>query len=183
MNFAIEQLKALQGQQDEIALRELQNEERFIEREAALTKAQNELQQIMAGLPQGAINKDTLERVRTRHAELVDSERRKTLEVIPAWQDEKQRTAELRGMAESLTGYGLPPDYLASVHDHRLLKFIRDSWQRERRIKAALKRVTTGKPNPTTTSKQTGTPPRKATTQPKRNSARNPLEAFLTNAE
>jgi hypothetical protein len=70
------------------------------------------------------------------------SERRMTLEHIPEWRDEKRAGEDLQGMIGFLGEYGFDETFIASVHDHRAIKFIRDMYLRDKRIKQALAKVT-----------------------------------------
>ncbi len=180
--FTIEELKDMKASQDDFALRELQWEERRADEQAKLTQAQNELTQIIRGLPKGAVNADVLAGVRNRMAETERQERELTLQTIPEWQDESVRTSELAGMAEYLSTFGFPTNMLGSIVDHRYLNFIRSSYLREKRVKEALARVSAGRPNAAPTSKPVGKAPAKTEdTSPQLSDARNGLEAFFEN--
>lgn len=160
----VEQLKDLHAKQDDFTLRELQFEEQRQVKEGELIRAQDELRELMAALPEKAIKPEVLERLRKKRDETQTLERGKTLEAIPEWRDEKRRTEDIRGMVEHLKGYGFPENYLQSVFNHRSLKYIRDNWLRETRIRRALESVKSGKPNPTTTTPATGKAPKKQST-------------------
>lgn len=177
----VEELKSLALKQDEIALNELEQAEQHEQQSAELRKAQNELTELIAQLPKGALKPEVLEGIRQKHTTLVNEERARTLEAIPAWKDDKTRETESAGMIQHLQNYGFPPGYLNTVVDHRMLAFIRASHLREQRINAALKKVRAGAPNPTTPSK-----PSAGKTAPKKtgsNSPRNGLQAFLSDVE
>lgn len=64
-------------------------------------------------------------------------------------------------MAEYLAEYGFPMDYLQNVVNHKQLKFIRDSWQQNERMKRALAAVRSGKPDKRPASKPGAKPPLK----------------------
>ncbi len=180
--FTIEELKDMKAEQDAFTLKELQWEERRGAEQAKLTQAQNELTEIIRGLPKGAVTPDVLAGVRQRMEKAQAQERALTLEIIPEWQDEAVREKELSGMAEYLTTFGFPADMLGSIVDHRYLNFIRSSFLREQRVKAALARVTAGKPKAALPSKPIGKAPSKTVDNPVQFSdARNGLEAFFEN--
>ena len=182
-SMTVEELKAVKGAQDELTVRELEIEETHAKNSAKLRTAQNELAEIIAGLPEGSVNAQTLEKVRARQAERVKIENARTLEAIPSWSDEATRTADLTGMAQHLESFGFPADHLGSVVDHRLMVFIRESYRREQRIRKALERVRAGAPNPTTSTKaQTTGKPAKGKPVNKGH-ARNSLEAFFSDVE
>ncbi len=182
-SVSIQDLKALHQQQGAIAVRELEIEEQASQRAAELQRAQNELNEIIASLPAGSINEQTLKTVRERQASRVESEQRKTLEAIPAWRDEEQREKELIGMAKYLEGYGLPATFLQQVIDHRQVRFIRDAYLREQRIQKALSKVRAGKPNPTTPPATTSAPPKKTAAVSRQHRSGDALAAFFKDVE
>ena len=180
----IETLKDFHAKQEDTTLREIEFEERRTQQESQLMQAQEELRELMAALPEKAIKPEVLQKVRDKHDAQVQLERRRTLEVIPEWQDEARRTSEIEGMAEHLKQYGYPVNYLERVADHRQIKYIRDNWQREQRIRKALERVKAGKPNPTSRQKPANKAPQKSPlTGVKRGNARNKLEAIFSNVD
>jgi hypothetical protein len=176
----IEQLKALQGTQDDLAIRELEFEETRVAKEGDLRQAQNELAEIVAALPNGSIKPEVMEKLRAKNATRTQVEQSRTLAAIPAWKDEATRTADMVGMSTHLERFGFPANYLASVSDHRWYVFIRESHLREKRIQNALAKVRAGKPNPTTATKVAA--PGKTVAKPTDSNARNGLEAFLNSA-
>ena len=177
----VENLKDHYAKQGDFVLREIDFEERRTAQESQLMQAQEELRELMAALPERAIKPEVLQKVRDKHELQVKQERKKTLEVIPDWNDEKTRTADIEGMADHLKQYGYPVDYLGRVADHRQMKYIRDNWQREQRIRKALAQVRAGKPNPTTKQKPAGKAAlKKPLAGVKRGNTRNTLEAVFS---
>jgi hypothetical protein len=177
----IENLKDHYAKQGDLSLREIEFEERRTQQEAELMQAQEELRELMAALPEKAIKPEVLQKVRSKHDAQMNLERRRTLEVIPEWNDADKRLADLEGMSEHLKQYGYPVNHLERVADHRQIKYIRDNWQREQRIRIALERVRAGKPNPAKPSKPTGKAPQKRPLSGvKRGNARNKLEAVFS---
>lgn len=182
--ITIEALKDLYAKRGEIELEAIEFEERRTSEEQKLLQAQSELREILAALPKGAVKPEVLERIRSKHAEQTALEQQRTLEVIPAWKDDKIREQEMIGMTRHLTAYGYPVNYLASVVDHKQMKYIRDNWQREQRIQKALEAVKAGKPNPTTRQKPAASAPKKnPLTGVKKGSHRNKLEAVFSKLE
>lgn len=180
----IESLKDLYAKQGEIEISAIEFEERRTSEEQKLLQAQTELREVIAALPKGAVKPEVLERIRAKHAEQAALEQQRTLDVIPAWQDVKTRETEITAMTQHLTAYGFPVNYLANVHDHRQMKYIRDNWQREQRIKKALAAVKAGKPNPTTKQKPAkGAPKKNSLTGVKKGKHRNKLEAVLSTVD
>ena len=175
----IEELKALQGTQDDLTIRELEFEESRVSKESGLRQAQNEIAQLVAALPEGTVKPEVLDKLRAQNAARVTVEQQRTVEAIPSWSNDETRTADMTGMITHLEGYGFPKTYLQTVSDHRQIVFIRESYLREQRIQKALAKVRAGKPNPTTKTKTVG---KVKTAQPKNSNARNGLESFLLNA-
>ncbi len=180
----IENLKDNHSKQADFSMREIEFEERRTKQESELMRAQEELRELMAALPEKAIAPEVLQKVRDKHDAQVNLERRRTMEVIPEWQDEKTRTADIEGMADHMKQYGYPVDYLERVADHRQIKYIRDNWQREQRIRSALAKVRAGKPNPTSRQKPAAKSPTKSPLAGvRRGNARNQLEAVFSELE
>ncbi len=177
----VENLKDHYAKQADVSMRELEFEERRTQQESDLMQAQEELRELMAALPEKAIKPEVLQKVRDKHEAQMHLERKRTLEVIPEWQDQETRTADMEGMADHLKQYGYPVNHLERVADHRQIKYIRDNWQREQRIRKALAAVKAGKPNPTTRHKPGNKAPSKAPLAGvKRGSAANKLEAVFS---
>lgn len=180
----IEALKDMHAKKIDLDMRELEFEESRTETEAKLMQAQNELRELMAALPEKAVKPEVLEKIRKKHEAQVTVEKQRTLEVIPSWSDSTKREADIAGMAEHLQGYGYPVNYLANVVDHKQLKYIRDNWLREQRIKKALAAVKAGKPKPTTSAKPAKkSPVKKPVAGVKRGKARNTLEAVFSEVD
>jgi hypothetical protein len=139
-------LKDHMVERENFTTRSLKLEEDAAQKEAEFERANLELQTLLGALPKDAIKPEIREAVRQKHEATLKIERERTLQTIPEWKDEKVRTEELAGMVEHLTGFGFPASYLKSVTDHRALKFIRASWQRETRLRKALELVTEKKP-------------------------------------
>jgi hypothetical protein len=178
----IEELKDLHKSRDEFELSKLEHEERRTQEEQSLMRAKAELQEIMQMLPEKAIKPEVLERIREKTAKQTALEREKTLQVIPEWKDAKVREADITGMADHLQGYGFPINYLANVVNHQQLRYIRDNWQREQRVRKALEQVRAGKPGKTPASKtQRKAPLKTPASSVPRGSARNKLEAVFSN--
>lgn len=180
----VETLKDYYAEQADYSVRELEFGERKAKQEADIMQAQEELRELMAALPEKAIQPEVLQKVRDKHEAQMQLERQRTLEVIPAWQDAETRTQEIEGMSEHLKQYGYPTDYLSRVADSRQMKYIRDNWQRETRIRNALAKVKAGKPNPTTKQKPASKAPRKQPqTGVNRGNSHNPLESLFSNLD
>lgn len=169
------QLKDLVSKQDDFTVRELAFEEERQSRDADFLRAQQEFQELLGSLPRNALKPEMLEKVRQKHEATLTRERAKTLEAIPEWRDEAKRTEEISGIVEHLEGYGFPKNYLTSIYDHRTLRYIRDNFQREQRIRRALEAVQRENPGKTSKSKPTGTAPKKPTTSQTSTTSRDKL--------
>lgn len=182
--ITVEYLKDFHAKQADFELREIEFEERRTEQEAEMMQAQEELREVLAALPKNAVKPEVLQKIRDKHDAEVKVERQRALQVIPEWRDEKKRTQDIEGMVEHLQQYGYPVNYLERVVDHRMVKYIRDNWQREQRIRQALAKVKAGKPNPTKPSIPTGSKPSKRPLAGvKRGNARSKLEAVFSDLE
>ena len=180
----IENLKDHHAQQADVSMREIEFEERKTQQESELLQAQEELRELMAALPEQAIKPEVLQKVRSKHEAQMQLERQRTLQVIPEWNDKETRTTEMQGMSDHLKQYGFPVDHLERVADHKQIKYIRDNWRREQRIRKALAAVKAGKPNPTSKSKPARKAPlKKPLAGVRTGNARNKLEAVFSDLE
>jgi hypothetical protein len=157
----IEQLKDSYKGKASYELEQAEWEERKLDQERELMRAQNELTEILSMLPKNAVKPEVLEGIRSRHSKQVAEEKRLTLEVIPEWKNEDKRLEEISGMSEQLVGYGFPPNYLEQVVSHKQLKYIRDNYLRKLRMDKAIAAVKAGKPDKQP-RKSVGKPPKKS---------------------
>jgi hypothetical protein len=141
--LTIGQLKDRIGEVVDLETRETQFEAHRMEREGELLRSQTEIRDILAMIPKEHINPEVVNKIRKRHEANMAFERRMTLQTIPEWRDEKRAGEDLQGMIDFTKRWGFDETFLASVHDHRAVKFIRDMYLRDRRIQAALSKVTT----------------------------------------
>jgi hypothetical protein len=141
--LTIGQLKDRVGELVDLETRETQFEERRMRVEGELLRSQAEIRELVAMIPKQHINPEIVNKIRERHNANMNFERRMTLEHIPEWRDEKRAAEDLEGMIGLLGEYGFDKNFIATVHDHRAIKFIRDMYLRDKRIKKALANVTT----------------------------------------
>jgi hypothetical protein len=99
------------------------------------------MRSLLAMLPADAIKPEMVERVRKQHEAKQNQERRLTLQVIPEWEDETARETDIEGMSSFLQEHGFDEHFIATIVDHRALRFLRVMWQRDLRIKRALAKV------------------------------------------
>jgi hypothetical protein len=140
-SMTLGELKDAAAKGDELSVRELEFEERKAKDQAALTRAQTELQALMAKLPESARKPELVEAIRRRAEADAKRERERTLQAIPEWNDADVRDKDLSGMVEMLADYGFPQNYLGQVLSHRMLRFVRDAYQRKQRIETALAKI------------------------------------------
>ena len=140
--LTIGELKDRVAELVDLETRELQFEQRRVKQEGELLRAQQEMRELLAMLPPEHIKPELVEKIRKRHEETMARERKLTLEHIPEWQDENRRIEEMKGIAEMLSHYGFDESVLTSIVDHRALKFVRDAYLRDKRIRDALAKVT-----------------------------------------
>lgn len=141
--LTIGQLKDRVGELVELETRETQFEQRRMQVEGDLLRSQTEIREILAMIPKEHIKPEIVNKIRKRHDENMAFERRMTLEHIPEWRDEKRAGEDLQGMINFTKRWGFDETFIATVHDHRAIKFIRDMYMRDKRIQAALAKVTT----------------------------------------
>lgn len=141
--LTIGQLKDRIGEIVDLETRETQFEQRRMHMEGDLLRSQTEIREILSQIPKEHISPEIVNKIRQRHNANMVRERQMTLEHIPEWRDEKRASEDLQGMVDLLGEYGFDETFIASVHDHRAIKFIRDMYLRDKRIKKALAQVTT----------------------------------------
>lgn len=163
-NYTLGKLKDLAKEHDDFTLNGLKREQGFRDKEAGLLRAEQELRDLFATIPEGAIKPEVREALKARRTKAETEERQRVLEVIPGWQDREVRTQELGAMVEHMRDNGFPESYLAQVLDHRTLRYIRNNMVRDQRIKAALEKVKLRKPStPAKGAKPTANQPRAST--------------------
>lgn len=126
--------------------RELQFDTRRVKQEGEILRAQNEVRSLLTLLPKEAVTPAIINKLRQQHDAVQTRERAATLEVIPEWSDNTRMLDDKKGMNALLADYGFDETFLESIVDHRAIKFVRDMYLRDKRIKAALAKVETQKP-------------------------------------
>lgn len=131
-------LKDRVGELVDLEARELTFDQRRQKSEGELMRAQQEMRELIASVPKEHLKPELLDKARRRHDSMMNMERERTLEFIPSWNDERKMETDKVGMRALMTEYGFDDTFLETVTDHRALKFIRDMWMRDARIKKAL---------------------------------------------
>lgn len=145
----------------QLELDRLEFDESRTRREQDLMRAQQELSEIVALIPDSAKSPDLVAAVSRKVATQQTQERALTLKVIPEWTDETVETRERDEIGKHLGAYGFPPNHLEQVIDHRTVKYIRDNWQRERNMAKALEAMKRRKAKATGAAKPAAGAPRK----------------------
>jgi hypothetical protein len=161
------QMKDRVGELVDLETRETQFEQRRMQSEGELLRSQTELRELIGMIPKEHINPEIVNKIRKRHEANMAFERRQTLEFIPEWRDEKRAGEDLQGMIEFTKRWGFDEGFMATVHDHRAIKFIRDMYLRDKRIQAALAKVTT----PDSKGQKTSAKTKKAAARPMQSQA------------
>ena len=135
-------LKDHYADRENFTVAQLRFEETKSASEQAFTRAEQELQTLMALLPEKALKPELRDAVRARLDKHRAEQSAEVLKVIPEWKNAATRETEEAGITEHLSSYGFPTTYLKGVLDARSVKYIRDNWLRELRIRKALELVT-----------------------------------------
>ena len=110
------------------------------------------LGEYLAVLDAGQPLTDTaIAQLRSDRAGRMEAEQRQLLAVIPEWKDTTARAVDVELMVSHLAPFGFVQSDLASVADHRLIKYIHFNAQREERAKKALAGAVKPKPKGTST--------------------------------
>src|SRR5262245_14145169 len=155
-------LKDIGAKDSDLSVRELAFAEKVSQQEADWTRAQRELEQLVAGIDPRAIKPEVRERVRQQIAESTKRERELTLQHIPQWANETVRDSELAGMVELLRDYGISEAFLTANPNHKVFRFVRDAFLRKQRITEALAKVAEVKKPSTTGRSAAGNAPARA---------------------
>lgn len=168
--LTIGHLKDRVGELVDLETREVQFDQRRIKQEGQLLKAQAEMRELLGLLPREHISPEIVNKIRKKQEITMNRERAATLEHIPEWNEESVMSADKAGMAEMLEEWGFDgAAFLESVVDHRAVKFIRDMWIRDKKIKTALAKVTV----PTRKGKSPSPKASKGATKPNQQSSSN----------
>lgn len=160
--LTVQTLKDHHAKRSDFSVAQLRWEEERTSQQNELVRGNAELRELLASIPRDKLDPKILEAVRAKVTQSADRERARTLKVIPEWRNSTVMETELREMGDWLRNYGYEPGYLTTVYDHRALRMMRDAYQREKRIKAALEEVEREEVKPLGGSKpQGGKPPSK----------------------
>lgn len=136
------ELKDVLAKTDDLDAEELKFHEKRVKSENEVLRAREELAYVLEHLPKSQVTESLKQRAAAERDRVEKVERARTLRAIPEWTDEETEQADKDGMAEFMAGYGFHTTDVDRVNDHRLLKLLRDSWQRAERVRIALEKMT-----------------------------------------
>lgn len=139
--YTLGKLKDIAADIDDFNLRNLKFDERVRKTEGDMLRAQQELRTLVEALPEDALKPEVLKAVREKHEAELKAERARTLEVISDWGDEETERQDRAGMAEHLSEYGFPENMLDTISDHKTLRYVRENYLREKRLRKVLEGV------------------------------------------
>lgn len=141
------EIKDRVGNAVDLEQRELAFDQRRVKAEGDLLRGQTELRELLSMLPKGAVSPEIVNKMRERHTTTMKRERELTLEHIQDWHDEKRMAQDIDGIGNWLHDeYGFDPSFVTTIVDHRAMKFVRDMFLRDQKIKKALAGVTSVTP-------------------------------------
>jgi len=111
------------------------------QQEADIRRARAELAELLSAVPRDKLNPQVIEAARRSHLARMEIERQRVNQLIPAWQDDQAREADLTGIREHLAEFGLPAGALSEIQDARMLAYLRSNLERKRRVEQALAQV------------------------------------------
>ncbi len=140
-SLTLGELKDLQATESDFAGRELEFEERRVSFGNDQAKARQELELVLKSLPEGAIKPEVLAKARKEREIMLDRESARVLDVIPEWKDDEARRVDLVGIGEHMEQYGFDKGHIDQIADHRMLRYMRDNFNRKVLVEKALEGV------------------------------------------
>lgn len=134
-------LKDEAAKQIDYAGRELELQERRVTLEHDQVKARQDLEIILNALPPDSIKPEILARAKEERGVYLDREAARVLDVIPEWTDDEKKRTDLAGISEHMAQYGFDESHVAQVADHRMLRYMRDNFNRKQLVDKALAKV------------------------------------------
>jgi hypothetical protein len=136
-SMTIGELKDLAADAGDIVTARAEIQLQRSENENSIMAAKSEIGQVVNMLG-GAVTPQVLERAKGELAIMAERERRATIEAIPEWGDSDTHQRDRQAMATRMAEYGYTQADISHVHDHRLIKFIRDAVKDRETIRNAL---------------------------------------------
>lgn len=140
------------------------SEER-VKQESELTRGRSELRELIALLPREHLKPELLQRVAARVQERTKAQEAQVPVLIPEWRDADMRKKEEADITTMLEGYGLTAPEVKGIRDPRLIKFLRDSMNREKLVRNALAAVKKPERKPVRHESANGAPRRQVERQ------------------
>lgn len=142
------QLKDSMAKQGDLETETAAFEERRTKSENELLRARQQLQEIVASLPQGSIKPEVIARMNAETEQYRKAETERLAEAIPEWDDDARRESDRAMILEHMGEYGYSAPAFDGIIDHRMVKYVRDNALRWKRMNEALKKVEERKPKP-----------------------------------
>ena len=89
---------------------------------------------------------------------LLNREAARTLDVIPEWSNDETKATDKAGIAEHLKKYGFSENHLDLISDHRMLRYMRDNYNRMKLVEKAMAQVKDVTPKPKSSSTKPAAP-------------------------
>ncbi len=137
----IGQLKDALKDERTLELRTLEFEDSVAKREAEFVQARADLVALVEMLPKEHLSEKFLQHVGQQREAEIKKQKAYTLDAISEWKDPNVENSDREAMTENLARYGFPKEYLETVLDHRMVKFIRDATRQQQRVNAMLAKV------------------------------------------
>lgn len=134
-------LKDHAAKQIDYAGRELELSERRVKLESDQVKSRRDLEIILQALPPDSIKPEILAKAKKEREVYLDREAARVLDVIPEWSDGESKRTDLAGISEHMAQYGFEESHVAQVADHRMLRYMRDNFNRKQLVERALAKV------------------------------------------
>ncbi len=131
-------LKDLAAVESDYAGRELQLAERRVKFGNDQAKARQELELVLKSLPEGSIKPEVLATARREREVMLDREAVRVLDVIPEWSNDEAKRTDLAGIGEHMEQYGFEKGHIDLIADHRMLRYMRDNFNRMKLVEKAL---------------------------------------------
>ena len=134
-------LKDHAAKQIDYAGRELELQERRVKLENDQVKSRRDLEIILKALPPDSIKPEVMAQAKKEREVYLDREAARVLDVIPEWSDDENKRTDLAGISEHMAQYGFDETHVAQVADHRMLRYMRDNFNRKQLVDKALAKV------------------------------------------
>ena len=132
------EIKDLAASSKDLDVRSVKFEAERIAASNKIQKDHSELMSMASMLPKEALNPKLIEKWRGLRDDHIAEEEGRLLEVMPSWKDENVKASEVSAINEHLKEYGLGENLLDQLTDHRMKRYLRESWKLAESVKKAL---------------------------------------------